>query len=87
MLTEPVKSRHPGRSGMSVRLARSEPTVNVDRHRDIDLRFHVMSRWMLNEGPNSPLPRAVGTARLVPLLAAAAVERYGTRSCRTCTRR
>ena len=53
--------------------------LEVERYRDIDLRFHLMSLWMLNEGRELPasyrllLDRSPGPGRVV----AAAVQQNG----------
>lgn len=53
--------------------------LEVERYRDIDLRFHLMSLWMLDEGRDVPrryrqlLDHSPGPSRV----AAAAVQRYG----------
>jgi hypothetical protein len=53
--------------------------LEVERYRDIDLRFHLMSLWMLNEERELPasyrllLDRSPGPGRV----AAAAIQRYG----------
>jgi len=55
--------------------------LEVERHRELDLRFHLMSLWMLNEGWRLPtsyrrlLDCSPGPARV----AAAAVQKYEER--------
>ena len=57
--------------------------LEVERYRDIDLRFHLMSLWMLDEGRDVPgryrqlLDRSPGPTRVA--VAVAATPRSGPR--------